>query len=129
MSVVADKRIFTKTFTPEELADLILSSKSTRETRFYGGKLPRGDYGIGTSHIEEEVIHISEAGGGMRGNSFCRSSYYEEGKFISSRDLPTKDELIADIRSNAIWHGSEVFMVSGKTREKIGKVLRQHKTQ
>ena len=111
-----------KRFTPEELADLIIESKSHRVINFFGGKLPRGEHSIGSNHVDHEVIHLSERGGGMRGTSFCSSEHYDEGVLQTTHDLPSREKLISDIRSNGGFYGSEAFMVNEGKRTQIGTV-------
>ena len=111
-----------KRFTPEELADLIIESKSHRVINFFGGKLPRGEHSIGTNYINHEVIHLSEKGGGMRGTSFCSSEYHEEGVLKTTHDLPSREKLISDIKSNGGSNGSEVFMINEDKITNIGTV-------
>ena len=111
-----------KYFTAEEVADLILSSNSTRTSHFYGGKLPRGDHEIGSNYIDDEVIYIMENGGGMRCTSFCAKIHYDEGILQSEYPLPSRDKLISDIKSNAGFHGSLVEMRTGRDSTILGQV-------
>jgi len=63
----------------------------------------------------------------MRGTSFCSSEYYEEGELVSSRDIEKREKLIADIRSNGGFYGSEVFMENEGKRTRIGTVPSSYK--
>ncbi len=116
-----------KRFTPKELADLIIEYKSHRVINFYGGKLPRNDHKTGVNYVDHEVIHLSERGGGMRGTSFCSSEYYNEGELQTIHNLPSREKLISDIKSNGGFYGSEVFMVNEDKRTRIGIVPSSYK--
>ena len=116
-----------KYLTPEEVADIIIKSNSKRTSHFYGGKLPRGDHSIGSNYVDDEVVYISEDGGGMRCISFCVKQHYDEGILKSSYPLPGRNKLIADIRSNAGFHGSLVEMRTGKEIINLGKVRSPYK--
>jgi len=117
----------TKYLTAEAVADIILNSNSTRISNFYGGKLPRGDHSIGSNYVDDEVVYISEDGGGMRCISFCVKQHYDEGILKSSYPLPERNKIISDIKSNAGFHGSIIEMRTGDEKIELGKVKSPYK--
>ena len=116
-----------KYFTAEEATDLVMNSNSHRTINFYGGKLPRGDHEIGSNYIDDEVVYVMEDGGGMRSISFCSSTYHEEGVLQTERPLPPREKILADIKSNAGFHGSLIEIRTGKEKTELGKVKSGYK--
>jgi len=116
-----------KYLTAEEVTDLVINSNSHKTINFYGGKLPRGDHKIGSNWVDDEVVYVMEDGGGMRCISFCAKTHYDEGVLKSDYPLPSRDKIIADIKSNAGFHGSLIEIRTEKERTELGKVKSPYK--
>ncbi len=111
----------------DEVVDLILNSKSKSIGHFNANSGPNKDRKIGYNYVDEEVIHICENNGGMRGYSFESCDNYEDGKLISHRDLEDKEEIRSIISSFTFSGSVNIYMVNGEERKKIGTVYNENK--
>lgn len=103
-----------KRFTREEFVELVLSSNSQRIGTF--------DKRKGYNYTDDEVICLSEDGGGMRGCSFCDLKNYEDGELTHHSELPSREDIMQKTLSYSYGHGAKVYIQNGKERELIGKL-------